>query len=145
MKTKEQAKLSLESNEIILKGQLAKLKELEIELHSLRYNVDYTKGEIAKNKTILNGLSLDEIESISNSVLNKIFNPNLEIFTQVWSEDDGENEEDDCVFVQIVKGIEYEDVMAYTKIQWYPTEKHLKEVLENMIVEEVIPDLIRKG
>ena len=36
MKTREQAQLSLESNEIILKAQIAKLKELEKELHSIK-------------------------------------------------------------------------------------------------------------
>ena len=94
MKTKEQAQLSLLSNEIILKGQLIKFKEVENEMNRIKHGLEFTQKEIEKNKEILNGLSLSEIENVSNGVLNKIFNPNLEIFVQVWSEDDGENLED---------------------------------------------------
>lgn len=145
MKTKEQAQLSLESNETILKSQLRILEELEKELKSIKYNIDYTNKEIEKNQEIINGLSVNGTQIFVRDLLKRIFNPKLEICADVWGEYDEDFPENSLMHIQIVKGFEYEDVMSYQTLEWYPTEKHLKQVLENMIVEEVIPDLIRKG
>lgn len=144
MKTKEQARLSLESNETILKTQLRILEELERDLNSIKYNIDYTQKEIEKNKEILNGLSINETQIFVNDLLERIFNPKLEIHADVWG-DNEDSTEDSLVYIEISKGFEYADCMAFSTTECYPTEKHLKEILENMIIEEVIPDLIRKG
>ena len=143
MKTKEQAKLSLESNETILKTQLRILEELEIDLNSIKHNIDYTQKEIEKNKEILNGSSISETKIFVNDLLERIFNPKLEIHADVWGEYNEDSTEDSVMYIEILKGFEYADCMAYTTMEWYPTEKHLKEVLKNMLVEEVIPDLIQ--
>lgn len=141
MKTKEQAKLSLESNEIILKGQLAKLKELEVELHSLRYNVDYTKGEIAKNKEILEGLSISEVKEFGQEILDRIFNPELDIRLETdW--DDGDDEESaDITVLEIYQGGGAPS-LAYETTHSNPSKEHIKEIIYTMIVEDVIRNLI---
>ena len=144
MKTKEQAQLSLLSNEIILKGQLIKFKEVENEMNRIKHGLEFTQKEIEKNKEIINGLSVNGTQIFVSDLLKRIFNPKLEICADVWGEYDEDSPENSLMHIQIVKGFEHEDVMSYQTLEWYPTEKHLKQVLENMIVEEVIPDLIRK-
>ena len=143
MKTKQQAQFSLESNEIILKGQLIKFKELENEMNGIKQRLEYTQKEIEKNKKILNGLSVNETQILVSDLLKRIFNPKLEIHANVWGEYNEDSTEDSRMYIEISKGFEYADCMAYTTMEWYPTEKHLKEVLRNMLVEEVIPDLVQ--
>lgn len=141
MKTREQAQLSLESNEIILKAQIAKLKELEKELHSIRYNIDYTQGEISKNKEILNGLSVSEVKEFGQNILDHIFNPDLDIRLGTdW--DDGDDEESaNITTLEIYQG-GGNPSLSYETTYSRPSKEHIKEIIYTMIVEDIIRDLI---
>ena len=141
MKTREQAQLSLESNEIILKAQIAKLKELEKELHSIKYNIDYTQGEISKNKEILDGLSVSEVKEFGQNILDSIFKPELNIRLHTdW--DDGDDEESsNIITLEIYQGNGCPTI-AYETTYSRPSKGNVKEVIYTMIVEDVIRNLI---
>ena len=142
MKTKERAKLSLETNEIILKSLLIKMAELNVEISRINYKVEDIKDEIQKNKEILNGLSISEIKEFGQNILDRIFNPELDIRLGTdW--DDGDDEESAKITILEIYQGGGSPALAYERTHSNPSKEHIQEIIYTMIVEDVIRDLIR--
>jgi len=136
MKRKEQTRLRTENNELFLRSQLVKLKELEVEIDALKRSMRITE----ENEDIIDGLTSSEIMEFGQKILDNIFNPELEIYLEVSG-----TEEDEEGFADGIKLEIYKDIVriAHEEIYLYPTKEYLKEIIYTMITEEAVRNLIK--